>query len=58
MRSVSLERIYMVAALTRYIVLSRYLWRIAGKTPSDWEMKGVAIAAYTLAVICKFSSLC
>jgi amino acid transporter len=34
------------------IVLSRYLWRIAGKTPSDWEMKGVAIAAYTLAVIC------
>ncbi|KAG4269247.1 hypothetical protein FPRO04_12122 [Fusarium proliferatum] len=33
------------------IVLSRYLWRIAGKTPSDWEMKGVAIAAYTLAVI-------
>ncbi|KAF5680028.1 high affinity methionine permease [Fusarium heterosporum] len=34
------------------IVLSRYLWRIAGKVPSDWEMKGVAIAAYTLAVIC------
>ncbi|KAF4450778.1 hypothetical protein F53441_6110 [Fusarium austroafricanum] len=34
------------------IVLSRYLWRIAGRAPSDWEMKGVAIAAYTLAVIC------
>ncbi|KAH7127942.1 high-affinity methionine permease [Dactylonectria estremocensis] len=34
------------------IVLSRYLWRIAGRTPSDWEMKGVAIAAYTFAVIC------
>ncbi|SPO06501.1 related to high affinity methionine permease [Cephalotrichum gorgonifer] len=34
------------------IVLSRYLWRIAEKTPSDWQMKGVAIAAYTLAVIC------
>ncbi|KAM0280648.1 hypothetical protein ACHAQH_003955 [Verticillium albo-atrum] len=34
------------------IVLSRYLWRIIGKTPSPWEMKGVAIAAYTLAVIC------
>lgn len=34
------------------IVLSRYLFRIADKTPSDWEMKGVAIAAYTLAVIC------
>ncbi|KAF4969013.1 hypothetical protein FSARC_3667 [Fusarium sarcochroum] len=34
------------------IVLSRYLWRIADKVPSDWQMKGVAIAAYTLAVIC------
>ncbi|KAF4981693.1 hypothetical protein FZEAL_2580 [Fusarium zealandicum] len=33
------------------IVLSRYVWRIADKTPSDWEMKGVAIAAYTVAVI-------
>lgn len=34
------------------IVLSRYVWRIAGQAPTDWEMKGVAIAAYTLAVIC------
>ncbi|KAJ4325898.1 hypothetical protein N0V84_003284 [Fusarium piperis] len=34
------------------IVLSRYVWRIAGKVPSDWQMKGVAIAAYSLAVIC------
>ncbi|KAJ3492939.1 hypothetical protein NLG97_g5046 [Lecanicillium saksenae] len=34
------------------VVLSRYVWRIAGKVPSDWEMKGVAIAAYTAAVIC------
>lgn len=33
-------------------VLSRYLWRIAGTTPSEWQMRGVAIAAYTLAVIC------
>ncbi|KAF7555563.1 hypothetical protein G7Z17_g2040 [Cylindrodendrum hubeiense] len=37
------------------IVLSRYLWRIAGREPSDWEMKGVAIAAYTFAVICVIS---
>lgn len=35
------------------IVLSRYLWRIVGRDPTDWEMKGVAIAGYTLAVICK-----
>lgn len=33
-------------------VLSRYLWRIAAITPTDWQLKGVAVAAYTLAVIC------
>lgn len=33
-------------------VLSRYIWRIAEKTPTDWESKGVAVASYTLAVIC------
>ncbi|KND86427.1 High-affinity methionine permease [Tolypocladium ophioglossoides CBS 100239] len=37
---------------SKAIVLSQYVWRIAGKTPTNWEMKGVAIAAYTLAVIC------
>jgi hypothetical protein len=41
-----------VSPLIPYIVLSRYLWRIVGRKPEDWEMKGVAIAAYTLAVIC------
>lgn len=34
------------------VVLSRYVWRIAGQDPSEWQMRGVAIAAYTLAVIC------
>lgn len=34
------------------IVLSQYLWRIADREPTPWQMKGVAIAAYTLAVIC------
>ncbi|KAH7358968.1 high-affinity methionine permease [Plectosphaerella cucumerina] len=33
------------------IVLSDYLFRIAGVKPTPWETKGVAIAAYTLAVI-------
>ncbi|KAG9499519.1 hypothetical protein J7337_007975 [Fusarium musae] len=33
------------------VVLSRYLWRMTGETPSEWQMRGVAIAAYTLAVI-------
>ncbi|KAI1177620.1 high-affinity methionine permease [Nemania sp. FL0916] len=34
------------------IVLSNYLWALAHTTPTDWQVKGVAIAAYTLAVIC------
>lgn len=34
------------------IVLSQYLWRIADREPTPWQMKGVAIAAYSLAVIC------
>ncbi|KXJ87303.1 amino acid permease-domain-containing protein [Microdochium bolleyi] len=34
------------------IVLSRYLWRIAAIDPTAWQLKGVAVAAYTLAVIC------
>ncbi|KAL5590528.1 hypothetical protein FOBRF1_014085 [Fusarium oxysporum] len=33
------------------IVLSNYLWRVVGRDPDPWELKGVAIAAYTLAVI-------
>lgn len=33
-------------------VLSRYLWRIAAIDPTAWQLKGVAVAAYTLAVIC------
>ncbi|KAI1127739.1 high-affinity methionine permease [Nemania abortiva] len=34
------------------IVLSNYLWALAHKTPTEWQTKGVAIAAYSLAVIC------
>jgi hypothetical protein len=34
------------------IVLSNYLWRIVGRAPDPWELKGIAIAAYTFAVIC------
>ncbi|KAK0122744.1 hypothetical protein ONS96_009779 [Cadophora gregata f. sp. sojae] len=31
------------------IVLSTYLYRTAGKTPTEWQSKGVAIAGYTVA---------
>ncbi|KAI1371305.1 amino acid transporter [Hypoxylon crocopeplum] len=34
------------------IVLARYLYQIAGSTPTDWQLKGVAIAAYTVACLC------
>ncbi|KAF5676146.1 high-affinity methionine permease [Fusarium heterosporum] len=33
------------------VVLSKYLWRMTDSTPTEWQMRGVAIAAYTLAVI-------
>lgn len=34
-------------------VFSTYVFRMAGRTPTDWESKGVAIAGYSAAVICK-----
>lgn len=35
------------------VVLSRYVWRLAGRDqPTEWEMRAVAVAAYTLAVAC------
>ena len=34
-------------------VFSTYIFRMAGRTPTDWESKGVAIAGYSAAVIRK-----
>ncbi|KAF1986069.1 high affinity methionine permease [Aulographum hederae CBS 113979] len=33
------------------IVLARYLFRLGGSEASDWELKGVAVAGYTVAVL-------
>ncbi|OTA96558.1 hypothetical protein M434DRAFT_19599 [Hypoxylon sp. CO27-5] len=33
------------------IVLARYVYQIAGTTPTDWQLKGVAIAGYTIATL-------
>ncbi|CZS89791.1 related to methionine transport protein, high affinity [Rhynchosporium graminicola] len=33
------------------IVLSTYLYRTAGATPTEWQSKGVAVAGYTLATL-------
>ena len=34
-------------------VLAQYLFRINGHVPTDWQLKGVAIAGYTVATLCK-----
>lgn len=33
------------------IVLARYLFRVNGHVPTDWELKGVAVAGYTVAIL-------
>jgi amino acid transporter len=48
----AVQSVFLSFSSSNAIVLSRYTWRIAEKTPSPWQLKGVAIAAYTLAVIC------
>jgi hypothetical protein len=36
-----------------YVVLARYLYSINGHTPTDWQLKGVAIAGYTVVTLRK-----
>lgn len=49
----AVQSVVLSFASSNAIVLSNYVWRIAGRaTPSQWETKGVAVAAYTLAVVC------
>lgn len=38
-------------------VLAQYLYKLADSTGTDWEYKGVAIASYTVAVLCRFISI-
>lgn len=35
------------------VTLSNYLFRIVGRSATEWESKGVAVAGYTVAVFCK-----
>lgn len=32
-------------------VLSQYLFKVAGSTPGPWQLKGVAVAGYTVATL-------
>lgn len=50
----AVQSVVLTFSSSNAVVLSQYLWRLADAEPSDWEIKGVAIAAYTLAVICKW----
>lgn len=35
------------------LVLSNYLFAIAGTKGTDWQVKGVALAGYTVATLCE-----
>ncbi|KAK7923709.1 hypothetical protein PG985_007780 [Apiospora marii] len=50
----AVQSVVLSFASSNAIVLSNYVWRIAARAtpPTEWETKGVAVAAYTLAVIC------
>lgn len=48
----AVQSVVLTFSSSNAIVLSNYLWRLAEVDASDWQVKGVAIAAYTLAVIC------
>lgn len=52
----AVQSVVLAYSSSNAVVLSQYVWRIAGKVPSAWEMKGVAIAAYTAAVIVVLAS--
>ena len=43
--------------LTLKIVLANYIFKCAGTTGTDWQVKGVAIAGYTIVTLGK-SFLC
>lgn len=49
-----------ISKLTLKTVLATYLFRCSTKDPSNWEIKGVALAGYTVACLCKwaFSFVC
>lgn len=39
------------------VVLSNYLFAIAGTEGTDWQVKGVALAGYTVATLCEMALL-
>ena len=35
-------------------VLAEYLFKLGGSSGTDWKQKGVAVASYTVAVLCEY----
>lgn len=46
-----------IADFESTIVLAEYLFKMSDHSPTDWQIKGVAVASYTVAVIGKFLQL-
>lgn len=40
-----------------YVVLAQYIFRMTDREGTDWELKGIAVGGYTLAVIRKWFSV-
>jgi hypothetical protein len=43
-----------IADFKSTIVLAEYLFKMSDHNPTDWQIKGVAVAGYTVAVLGKF----
>lgn len=39
------------------LVLAQYLFKMTDHSPTDWQLKGVAIAGYTVALLGRFISV-
>ena len=48
----------MVWLTLELLVLAEYLFRVNGHTPSNWELKGTAVAGYTVAVLRRSLRIC
>lgn len=48
----SLGREFLAQGLMIFAVLANYLFKLANVDSTAWMQKGVAVAAYTVAVLC------
>ncbi|KAF4634698.1 hypothetical protein G7Y89_g3408 [Cudoniella acicularis] len=49
--SISPSEIFFPDSICCSVILAQYLYKINGHTPTNWELKGVAIAGYSVAVL-------